>query len=266
MNRLLEVGFEKVGYWRLDSGRIALELHRMASKKNILYAFVCDGDVKYIGKTKSTLSSRMGGYRSPGRTQTTNLRNSANIRALLEMGGSVDLLALPDDGLLHYGQFHLNLAAGLEDDLIRIINPEWNGGQVELEPSPSASETGDDDASRADPPSGASDPVASTSVPASSSGGFEVTLHTTYYHQGFFNVRVPYQELFGGDGEPIEIFVPGNPIPLSGMINRTANTNGTPRIMGGRLLRDWFYEAMKEKEVLRVDVSTPNSINLSKGL
>jgi hypothetical protein len=50
------------------------------------------------------------------------------------------------------------------------------------------------------------------------------------------------------------------------MINRTANTNGTPRIMGGRLLRDWFFEAMKEKEVLRVDVSTPNSINLSKGL
>lgn len=259
MNRLVAIGFEKVGYWHLDSDRLEVELHRMGSKKNILYAFVCDGDVKYIGKTKSTLSSRMSGYRSPSRTQTTNLRNHSNIRALLQLEGSVDILALPDDGLLHYGQFHLNLAAGLEDDLIRVINPEWNGGRVELQPSPTQSLT--DAEKQEDPPI---ERAATTKSEAlTSKGEFEVTLHTTYYHQGFFNVRVPFEHLFGGDGEPIEIFVTGADEPITGMINRTANTNGTPRIMGGRLLRDWFYEAMEEKGVVRVDVLTPNSIRMS---
>lgn len=270
MNRLVEIGFEKVGYWHLDGDRLGLELHRMASKTNILYAFVCDGEVKYIGKTKSTLASRFNGYRSPSRTQTTNVRNNSNIRALLAMGASVDILALPDDGLLHYGRFHLNLAAGLEDDLIRVLDPEWNGGRVELElnsPRP-PSTTG-----VAEPFSGSSlqeeEPVASvTREPDAEAqftaplGEFQVVLHTTYYHQGFFNVRVPQQELFAGDGEPIEIFVSREVEPIEGMINRTANTNGTPRIMGGRQLRDWFYEAAQEKGEIRVIVMTPNSIRL----
>ena len=226
----------------MDSGRLRVELHRMASKTNILYAFVCDGEVKYIGKTTGSLSGRMGGYRSPGRTATTNLRNNANIRALLEIGGSVDIFALPDDGLLHYGQFHLNLAAGLEDDLIRVINPEWNGGQVELQPAPvSGTSTADE---KVVEPASAVPPQALDDARA---GSFEVTLHTTYYHQGFFNVRVPHQHMFGGDGEPIEVYVSGEQDPIPGMINRTANTNGTPRIMGGRQLRDWFYEATEEK-------------------
>ena len=55
--------------------------------------------------------------------QSINARNHKNIRALLERGSAVEILALPDNGLLHYGQFHLNLAAALEDDLIRVIDP-----------------------------------------------------------------------------------------------------------------------------------------------
>lgn len=261
MNRLLEIGFEKVGYWRLDSGRLALELHRMSSKQNILYAFVCDGEVKYIGKTKDTLLSRMNGYRSPGTSQTTNLRNHSNIKALLAIGGSVDVLALPDDGLLHYGPFHLNLAAGLEDDLIRVINPEWNGGRVELQPSPPSNVAAPDAVPDEQPEA----PRPSAVATATGRTDFELTLHPTYYHQGFFNVRVAQQDLFGGDGEPIEIFVTGEDEPLSGMINRTANTNGTPRIMGGRHLRDWFYRATKEKGQIMVEVMTRNSIRLKAG-
>ncbi len=40
---------------------------------------------------------------------------------------SVEILVLPDNGLMHYGKFHLNLAAGLEDSMIRDIAPRWNG-------------------------------------------------------------------------------------------------------------------------------------------
>jgi hypothetical protein len=34
-------------------------------------------------------------------------------------------------GLLAYGGFHVNLAAGLEDSLILDLSPLWNGGRKE---------------------------------------------------------------------------------------------------------------------------------------
>ena len=42
MNRLLEIVFEKVGYWETASDKISFTLTRMASRENILYAFICD--------------------------------------------------------------------------------------------------------------------------------------------------------------------------------------------------------------------------------
>lgn len=120
MNRLLEIGFLQASHWKLNGDRLEFDLSRLATQKNILYAFIADGEVKYIGKTVSPLAVRMSGYRSPGRTQTTNIRNNGNIRDVLARGGAVDIYALPDNRLLHYGQFHVNLAAGLEDDLIRL--------------------------------------------------------------------------------------------------------------------------------------------------
>ena len=243
MNRLLEIGFEKVGHWQASGGKLSLHLSRMESKRNILYAFVCDGEVKYIGKTKQRLASRMSGYRSPGATQSTNISNNARILEVLREGGAVDIFALPDDDLLHYGAFHLNLAAGLEDDLIRVLDPDWNGGSERVSPSfePQIEERRSE-----------------------SDEEFNVILEATYYRTGFFNVRVAHENLFGGDGEPIELHVPGSSEPILGTINRTANSNTTPRIMGGTGLRDWFQWTGKVKDEIRVTVLSPNSIRFSK--
>jgi hypothetical protein len=77
MNRLVEIGFQQAGHWLLQGGKISFELSRLATQRNILYAFVCDGEVKYIGKTVSPLATRMSGYRHPSPSQTTNVRNNA---------------------------------------------------------------------------------------------------------------------------------------------------------------------------------------------
>ena len=139
MNRLLDIGFEPAGHWILENGRLKCELVRHSSQKNILYAFVCDGHVKYVGKTVRALAVRMTGYKTPGKTQITNINNHRLIKGLLSEGDAIEIFALPDSGLLHYGQFHLNLAAGLEDDIIRVLDPEWNGGASESSASASKS-------------------------------------------------------------------------------------------------------------------------------
>lgn len=247
MHRLIEIGFQQAGHWQLVEGRLVVELTRLATEKNILYAFICDGEVKYVGKTVSTLATRLAGYRNPAPSQTTNVRNNQRIRAVLASDGTVDIYALPDNGLLHYGAFHLNLAAGLEDDLIRVLNPEWNGGRAE---PVVATEK------QAEPPVPLE--VAMDGVKES----FAVVLHPTYFNSGFFNVRVGDGALLGGDGETIEIYVYTRSRPILGTINRTANLNGTPRIMGGTTLRSWFQDNAAVNDTIKVDVLSPTAIQL----
>jgi len=128
---LIEIGFKTAGTWELDGDGIGCNLNELASARNVLYAFAVDGELMYVGKTVQSLRSRMTGYRNPGTTQSTNIKNNRNVRQSLVQGKTVEILVLPDNGLLHYGNFHVNLAAGLEDSIVRELNPPWNGGRKE---------------------------------------------------------------------------------------------------------------------------------------
>jgi hypothetical protein len=283
MNRLVEIGFQQAGHWLLHDGKISCELSRLATQRNILYAFVCDGEVKYIGKTVSPLATRMSGYRNPSPSQTTNIRNNARIAEMLATGAAVDIYALPDNGLLHYGRFHVNLAAGLEDDLIRVIDPPWNGGRKEI---PAATDgaalvptTGDNAEPDLPIPAGPGHPVGPARLvapalkdpvrpealyvrPQGGQSSFTFVLQPTYHRTGFFNVGVSAQAMIGADGETIEIYAADSEEPLLGKINRTANQNSTPRIMGGTGLRDWFQSAAGVMDTIHADVLSPTAIRL----
>lgn len=156
----------------------------------------------------------------------------------------MEILALPDAGHLRYGQFHLNLAAGLEDDIIRTLDPAWNGGMVEAVQVKCS--TGGE---------------ASVDLPPAVAS-FIFTLQPTYYRTGFFNVGVADQGPIGVDGETIDIFLGADAKPISGTINRRANRNGTPRILGGAALRDWFQQIATPHRLMTVEVYSPTEIRL----
>lgn len=126
LNNLTDIGFRKVGAWFLSKGEANLIIEAEGDSANILYCFVVNGIPKYIGKTTQPLKKRMYGYRKPSVSQSTNIRNNDNIKAALCAGEAIDLYVLPDHGLLHFGPFHLNLAAGLEDSIVATLSPEWN--------------------------------------------------------------------------------------------------------------------------------------------
>lgn len=91
---------------------------------------------------------------------------------------------------------------------------------------------------------------------------FSLVLQPTYARTGFFNVGVEYEKLLGGDGEKIEIFCGNAEKPILGAINRRANNNGTPRIMGGAGLRRWFEHNASVMQTITVLVSSPTMIRL----
>lgn len=120
------MGFRKAGEWKLESNRIKFVLMDFSTAENVLYSFISTGEVHYIGKTVQSLKERMTGYQNPGPTQSTNIKANARINEALAKGNSVEIHALPDNGLLYYGGFHVNLAAGLEDNLVAQLKPTWN--------------------------------------------------------------------------------------------------------------------------------------------
>ncbi|WP_211097539.1 GIY-YIG nuclease family protein [Burkholderia sp. LS-044] len=210
-----------------------------------------------MGKSTQTFRKRMAGYLSPGPTSTTNIRNNKRIRELLAKRVAVDVYVLPDNGLMRYGAFHLNLAAGLEDSIIAELAPEWNFNGQRLAQGQRERETTD----RA-PMAGLSphelECGASAPEPTAS---FEFTLQPTYWNQGFFNGGVASSTLLGADGDTIEIFFRDEAQPVLGTINRTATSNGSPRIFGGPALRGRF-QTLPQMTPMVVEVLSPTSIRI----
>jgi hypothetical protein len=126
MHRLIDIGFRPVGPWTAENGGIRPALTDLSDAENVLYAFVSNGEVLYVGKTTQTLKARMYGYQNPGPTQSTKINGNRLIAEMLKSGNPVQILVLPDNGLLHFGIFHLNLAAGLEDSIVATVKPKWN--------------------------------------------------------------------------------------------------------------------------------------------
>ncbi|WP_375169665.1 GIY-YIG nuclease family protein [Marinobacter sp.] len=126
MTRLKKMGFRRCGSWSFQNGRLNFVLTDNGQDQNVLYAFISDGEVLYIGKTVQPLKKRMCGYQNPGPTQSTNIKGNEQIRGVLEVKNPVEIYTLPDNGLLYYGGFHVNLAAGLEDSLVKELQPAWN--------------------------------------------------------------------------------------------------------------------------------------------
>jgi len=126
LQKLISLGFEQVGRWFWDGDDLSFELNQHQSERDILYAFVVDGEVKYLGKSTQTLHKRIYLYKNCNPSQRTNIRVREKLRACLKNGSQVLIYAFVQKMPLMYQDIPINLAAGLEDNLIASIKPEWN--------------------------------------------------------------------------------------------------------------------------------------------
>ncbi len=251
MNRLLSMGFRNVGNWTLTTQKkLSCNLISDHYTQNVLYSFVSNGIIKYIGKTSMELIRRMYGYQNPGPSQSTNIRVNKNIVQLLDYEQPVDILILVDNGLLKFGGYRINLAAGLEDTLINELDPIWNfSGRNRLVAERESTEQ-------------STNMVNEERLNLTK---FEVVIGKTYFKQGFFNVSEIYSSELGPDKAIIEILLGQNSNnSILGYINRSANINGSPRIMGGKSLADWIKRNLMINETLTVEIISSVSIRIYK--
>ena len=93
---------------------------------------------------------------------------------------------------------------------------------------------------------------------------FKLTLHPTYDAQGFFNVTVDFDGYVRAEEGPATLVLGDSNHRLEGRIDRTANGNGTARIMGGSGLRDWFQAHFSVMDQADVEFGVPDMIHLKK--
>lgn len=126
IKNLVNIGFNHLGNW-IHQGKTISYTIKDINRKNFLYTFVVDDEIKYIGKSTQTIAKRFSGYIKPGPSQTTNIKNNKNITNEIKQNKEVKIYIFTDNTPLKYGEFNISLSAGLEDDLIKQINPPWNG-------------------------------------------------------------------------------------------------------------------------------------------
>ncbi|MBZ9884322.1 GIY-YIG nuclease family protein [Mesorhizobium sp. CA10] len=269
---LLNIGFVDVAGWQAAGDVIAYELDGadaeanqvLLDAPNALYAFVNGDQVLYIGKTARSIRKRYIGYCRPGKGQATNQRCHRNIKMAITKGTEIRILVFTPISHLRYADFEINLAAGLEDSLIRAFDPPWNGkdkGQPISEDA-EREEAEETEAERPNDKSEAdilSEPQAFRAAPAS----FTVQLGATYYHRGFLNPGVESSRFLGKDGDPIRVrFSDGSQTVVS-KINRTANRTGAVRVVGGnQQIARWFQEHFQEGDTVQGRIVDPHTILL----
>lgn len=126
LQRLINIGFKKAGYWSLDNEQLKLVYSLPFKDKNALYAFAMGEEVKYVGKTSNFIHKRLKHYERPDPSQKTNQKINNILKALLKKNKIIEVYIFVDHEPEKVGEFTLNLAAGLEDSIISILNPEWN--------------------------------------------------------------------------------------------------------------------------------------------
>jgi len=93
---------------------------------------------------------------------------------------------------------------------------------------------------------------------------FELRLADTYWERGFFNVPVAFEQFLTKTDGPMEIFVGDVAEALHGRIDRRANQNGTPRIIGSKALAQFFQRGYQKGQSVAVEIVSPTTLRIGR--
>ena len=227
VDTLLNIGFRDVAKWvkanngngidyMLDGADGAAD-RALLDVRNALYAFVQGDAVNYIGKTARSIKRRFIGYCAPGKTQRTNWRCHHMIKALLEKDITVRILVFTPISHLRYGEFEIDLAAGLEEAMIMMFKPPWNGrdGTRPITEEAEREENEEAEVARASAgnliQSSSTLPSAGTDISGALSPQhettFQIKLGSAYYHQGFINPGTDASQYLGRHGDRVIVYL-----------------------------------------------------------
>ncbi len=91
-----------------------------------------------------------------------------------------------------------------------------------------------------------------------------LTLHETYYDNGFFDLGVEVDRYIRPDNGLCLILLGDTHARIAGRIDRTANSSNTPRVLGGAKPRGWFHRTFDVLDPVDVLIEGPAVLRLRK--
>lgn len=292
MEKLLELGFKKVGIWKKDEKVLSFELSEFKDSADIIFAFVQNSTVAYMAVSNGNFETFLNTFVNPSNIdlEKTGVKNSI-LKAL--DNGEVAIYALKNKkffGLMtRFSQSEII-------NLIKEIKPSWNSDvkdrmknivgkdrnavlkseqlkekerEKEKEKEEAEERAAKEIETKADTEK-APEPVKETvSKPAAKEKSkkqyesYIFILGKSYYERGFFNLKTSYSHLVGEDKSEIQIILEGKEkYTIPGKINRTANVSKAARIIGNKPLRMWFEENAEINSEVRITFISKKKIKL----
>jgi len=286
MEKLLELGFKKVGIWKKDEKVLSFELSEFKDSADIIFAFVQNSTVAYMAVSNGNFETFLNTFVNPSNIdlEKTGVKNSI-LKAL--DNGEVAIYALKNKkffGLMtRFSQSEII-------NLIKEIKPSWNSDvkdrmknivgkdrnavlkseQLKEKEKEEAEERAAKEIETKADTEKAPEPVKETvSKPAAKEKSkkqyesYIFILGKSYYERGFFNLKTSYSHLVGEDKSEIQIILEGKEkYTIPGKINRTANVSKAARIIGNKPLRMWFQENAEVNSELRITFISKKKIKL----
>jgi len=251
---------------------------------NILYVIVFWSEdesekVAYIGHSRKTLEDRLYGYKL-GHGKSVNNRVHKAIKSHLNNYGSISVYCLPNTHQMTLQNIPVDLAAGLEYGLIAFYaaynkeynhppllniagNPDWRQTNESTQDEEEAlrQERAENYEVNPPPPSGIDIKAVET---------FTITLtEKTYWPVCMLNIIKQLDGYFGQHGGTVDVRLLGIAIPqvlIQATINRTANQNGTPRLLfqskNGTAYRQWKENYHSVGDVIKISILEKNYISI----
>ena len=281
MNKLIELGFEQVGYTSFENGKLKITISRYEHAKNILYAFVheigedeIDWQVVYIGHTRNSLKNRMTGYRF-GNGQATNSRVHNHLNSALENDTRHYVYVLHDKINLNIHSIEVDLAAGLEYSLIQFYaNYNTTNNHVNLfniAGNPKNTQSQNIEEILCDIGEEIIDYKIEDNQPETVIQYFEYKLDKTYWNNPYINIPLKFQDLFGqhGDIVTVDFFQQKKLVQqLEVIINRNAVNNAAPRLYfptrnNVNFFQDWKHHFFQKGDTLTVSIVSRNHLSFN---
>ena len=286
MEKLLELGFKKVGIWKKDEKVLSFELSEFKDSTDIIFAFVQNSTVAYMAVSNGNFETFLNTFVNPSNIdlEKTGIKNS--ILKTLD-NGEIAIYALKNKkffGLMtRFSQSEII-------NLIKEIKPSWNSDVKDRmknivgkdrnavlkseqlkekereEAEEKAAKKIENSADTEKTPESVKETASKPAVKEKGKKQYETyifILGKSYYERGFFNLKTSYSHLVGEDKSEIQIVLEGKEkYTIPGKINRTANVSKAARIIGNKPLKMWFQENAEVNSELRITFISKKKIKL----
>lgn len=259
LEKFKEIGFKPVGSWKVTPNGLTFDIEKeYESKKEVVYAFISDEIVHYVGKTDTTLKNRMTSYKNGkegNKSGSTNKEIYNKIFEKIQKGCEVKIYVLFDIEINHMG-YKVSISSGIEPSLISALDPKlcWNSRYSNSSIRKISNKSIDNNSTRIKP--------INSSEPLKYPVHAQCALRMEYFLKGLISFSKSYSDYLPKNSNVnVQIEIADSKNTFTGKFTRSSDKT---IINGHDDLKDWYNKNFKQNDIIDIEILREDHFRLSK--